>query len=54
MSKPTGTYEILDFPDYTELSLDELILFAKKAYDYDYYYGYEVNWYLYEQLQEEK
>ena len=54
MSKPLGTYKIIDLPDYKDLSLDELVLFAKEAYDYGYEYGLEVNWYLYEKLQETK
>lgn len=29
MSKPSGTYKTVDLPDYKELALDELILFAQ-------------------------
>lgn len=54
MSKPSGTYKTVDLPDYKELALDELILFATGSYKYGYEYGLEVNWYLWTLINKEK
>jgi hypothetical protein len=48
--KPTGVYRIITLPDYKDMALDELLVFAPGSYKYGYDYGLEVNRYLWQLL----